>query len=117
MLVTLPKDPQFAQRSGYPERVFNLNTTYFLTSAIALNISATAQSEVASGRIRDITLPAALIVGGALIYDTRNFSVRLSINNLTNELYFIPNSPDINGQVIAIPAPERNYQTSVTFRF
>lgn len=115
--VVLPGDPKFATRSGYPDRTFNLNGTCFVTRNIALNISATSQSDVPSGRVMDVTLPSALILGAAVVYDTQHFTVRVAANNLSNELYFIPNSPDITGEVIAIPAPERHYQTSVTFKF
>jgi outer membrane receptor protein involved in Fe transport len=56
-------------------------------------------------------------VGAALVYDAPKFAFRISVNNLTNELYFIPNSPDGLGEVIVIPAPERHYLTSFTFKF
>ena len=39
------------------------------------------------------------------------------MNNLTNQVYFTPNSPDGLGEVIVIPVPERNFQTSFTFKF
>ena len=39
------------------------------------------------------------------------------VNNLTDELYFTPNAPDGIGEVIVIPAPERNYQATLTYKF
>ena len=117
MQTTLLGEPQYAERSGYPDMVLNLNGTFFFTKEIALNLSGAYQEEVPSGRIKDITLPDALLVGAALVYDAPKFSFRVSVNNLTNELYFTPNSPDGLGEVIVIPAPERSYQTSVTFKF
>jgi iron complex outermembrane receptor protein len=114
---TLSNDPLYATRAGYPQMVFNLNGTFFFSRALAINLSANYQQEVASGRIRDITLPAAKILGAALIYDSTHWTLRASVSNLTNELYFIPNSPDFAGEATVIPAPERNYETSVSFKF
>lgn len=117
LTTTLLGEPQYAERSGYPDMVLNTNGTFFFNKEFALNLSIAYQEEVASGRIKDITLPDALIVGAALVYDAPKFAFRVSVNNLTNELYFIPNSPDGTGQVLAIPAPERHYLTSFTFKF
>ena len=114
---TITRDPRYQVRSGYPQMVLNLNGTFFFTENLSMNLSGSYQEEVPSGRIKDITLPDAKIVGAALVYDTKTFAVRLSVNNLFNELYFTPNSPDGLGEVIVIPAPERNYQTTFTFKF
>lgn len=114
---TLLGEPQYAERSGYPDMVLNTNGTFYLTKEVAFNLSLAYQEETDSGRIHDITLPNAFLVGAALVYDTPKLAFRFSVNNLTNELYFTPNSPDGLGEVIVIPAPERNFQTSFTFKF
>jgi iron complex outermembrane receptor protein len=114
---TIANDPRYAERSGYPDMVLNLNGTFFFSKELSLNLSTSYQEEVASGRIKDVTLPSAFLVGASISYDTPRFAFRLAANNLTNELYFTPNSPDGLGEVIVIPAPERNYQTSFTFKF
>jgi iron complex outermembrane recepter protein len=114
---TLSNDPRYATRAGYPEKVFNLNGTFFFTRALAVNLSANYQQEVASGRIRDIVLPDAKILGAALIYDSARWTLRTSVSNLTNQLYFIPNSPDFAGEATVIPAPERNYEASISFKY
>lgn len=114
---SLTGEPQYAERSGYPDVVLNLNGTYFLTDALALHLTTVYQSEAPSGRIRDIILPEALIVGAAIVYDAPQWSARLAVNNLTNELYFTPNSPDYTGELIVIPAPERHFQLSLTYKF
>ena len=67
---TLTNDPAYAERSGYPDMVLNLNGTFFFTKDLALNLSTSYQEEVASGRIKDITLPSAVLVGASLAYDT-----------------------------------------------
>lgn len=114
---TLLGEPQYAERSGYPDMVLNTNATFYFTKEIACNLSLAYQEEVPSGRIKDITLPDAFLVGAAVVYDTPRLAFRIAVNNLTNELYFTPNSPDGLGEVIVIPAPERNFQTSFTFKF
>jgi outer membrane receptor protein involved in Fe transport len=114
---TLTNDPRYAERSGYPDMVLNLNGTFFITKDLAFNLSTSYQEEVASGRIKDITLPSAVLVGVSLAYDTPRFGFKLTVNNLTDQEYFTPNSPDGLGEVIVIPVPERNYTTSFTFKF
>jgi outer membrane receptor protein involved in Fe transport len=113
----LPASAAYERRAGYPDLALNLNATYSLTRALSANVSLSYQDQVASGRLRDITLPAALVGGAALIFEADRFSFRLSINNLTNELYFTPNSPDVTGEVIVIPAPERNFVSSFSILF
>lgn len=113
----LPASAAYERRAGYPDLALNLNATYSLTRALSANVSLSYQDQVASGRLRDITLPAALVGGAALIFEAERFLFRLSINNLTNELYFTPNSPDVTGEVIVIPAPERNFVSSFSILF
>src|SRR5690606_30620466 len=86
LTTTLLGEPQYAERSGYPDMVLNTNGTFFFNKEFALNLSIAYQEEVASGRIEDLTLPDALIVGAALVYDAPKFAFRVSVNNLTNEL-------------------------------
>ena len=113
----LPATADYQARAGYPQCSMNVNGTYFLLPSLAAHVSATYQDEIHSGRLQRITLPAAYLVGAALIYEGERFGARLTVNNAFNELYFIPNSPDVTGEVIAIPAPERNYQLSVSLKF
>lgn len=113
----LPASEAYDRRSGYPDLTLNLNASYALTRTTSLNLSISYQDEVASGRLRDITLPAALVSGAALIYQDRRYVFRLSVKNITNELYFTANSPDVTGEVIVIPAPERNFVGSFSFLF
>jgi len=107
----------YDERSGYPDMTMNLNGTYFLTDAFSMSLAMTYQGEVASGRLGNVTLPAAYVAGASLMYDTRRLRVRISIENLTNELYFTPNSPDVTGELIVIPAPERRFVSSVSIKF
>ena len=114
---TLLGQPDYGERSGYPDKVITVNGTYLWSSGWSLNLSGAYQAEVPSGRIKDIMLPSALTFGAGLVYDTKKWGIRISCNNLTNELYFTPNSPDGLGQVIVIPAPERTIQASYTLKF
>jgi iron complex outermembrane recepter protein len=108
---------RYQERAGYPQRSLNVSGTYFFMPAVALHVSATYQDEIRSGRLDRVTLPAARWTGAALSYETARLGARVTVNNLLNELYFIPNSPDVTGEVIAIPAPERNYQLSLAVKF
>jgi iron complex outermembrane recepter protein len=114
---TLLAQPDYSERSGYPDKVITLNATYLLKGGWSANLSGRYQAKVPSGRIKDITLPQAHVYGGNIAYDTKRWGFRFTVNNLTNELYFTPNSPDGLGEVIVIPAPERHYQTTFTYKF
>lgn len=113
----LPANVTYERRSGYPDLTVSVNGTYQLTRTLSANVSISYQDEVSSGRLRDITLPAALVSGATITYQSGRYLWRLSINNLTNELYFTPNSPDVTGEVIVIPAPERHFVSSFSIRF
>jgi iron complex outermembrane receptor protein len=114
---TLLAQPDYAERSGYPDKVITLNGTYVLKGGWSVNLSGRYQASVPSGRIKDIILPQAHVYGGSLVYDAKRWGIRFTVNNLTNELYFTPNSPDGLGEVIVIPAPERHYQSTFTYKF
>ncbi len=114
---TLAGQVQYMERSGYPDKVFTVNATYLLDSGWAFNVSGSYQASIPSGRIKDVILPAASTCGASVVYTRKNWSYRLQVNNLTNELYFTPNSPDGTGEAIVIPAPERNMQGTLTYKF
>lgn len=114
---TVEGEEQYAERSGYPGQVINLNGTYLFPQGFSANLSVSYQDEMYSGRSKSVLLPEALIVGGAISYDRESWGIRVQVNNITDELYFTPNAPDGIGDVIVIPAPERNYQVRFTYRF
>lgn len=116
LLATVSSDGRYTRRSGYPDLSLNVGATWLLTKNLSLNLSGNYQEAVPSGRIRDVTLPGVTVFGAALIYDTPRVSLRVSAQNLTNQLYFTPNSPDVIGEMLVIPAPERNFQTSFTLK-
>jgi iron complex outermembrane receptor protein len=113
---TVSSDGKYTRRSGYPDLSLNLGATCFITKQLSLNFSGSYQDAVPAGRIRDVTLPSVAVFGAALIYDSPRFTLRLAAHNLTNELYFTPNSPDVVGEMLVIPAPERGFQTSFALK-
>jgi outer membrane receptor protein involved in Fe transport len=97
--------------------VLNLNGTFFFTKELSLNASTSYQGATYTGRIRDVTLPSAIVVGASLNYDAGRFAFRFAVNNLTDARYYIPNSADSEGEIIVIPAPDRNFLTTFTYKF
>lgn len=112
---TLTSEPQYAVRAGYPPALFYVDGTLVLTRWFAVNVSANHQQDVRSGRAQDIRLPSATVVDLAVVCSTPRWTLRLSVDNLTNTLYFIPDSPDFAGEVSVLPAPERNFRASIGF--
>jgi iron complex outermembrane receptor protein len=113
---TVSPNGEYTRRSGYPDLSLNLGATCLITKQLSLNLSGSYQDAVPAGRIRNVTLPSVAVFGAALVYDTPRFTLRLAANNLTNELYFTPNSPDVVGEMLVIPAPERGFQTSFSLK-
>lgn len=115
--IVIPPGDEYARRSGYPDVVVNLNATLMITEALVLDVHVSHQGEAYAGRLKSVVLPKATTAGAALSYNARRASFRFIVNNLTNELYFVPNSPDVTGELTAVPAPERNFRSTVTFKF
>ena len=69
-----------------------------------------------SGRLQTLVC-LGYVLGASLTYEPPRFEVRIAAGNLTNENTSLPNSPDVTGELIVIPAPERNFRTSVTLKF
>jgi iron complex outermembrane receptor protein len=113
----IPPGEAYSQRSGYPDAVMNVNATYLITKSLALDVHVSHQAEAYAGRLRSVVLPEATIAGVSLLLETRHASFRFIVNNVTNEVYFVPNSPDVTGELTAVPAPERSFRSTVTVRF
>jgi iron complex outermembrane recepter protein len=114
---TIPAGEQYSHRSGYPEVVMNVNATFLITQSLALDLHVSHQGEAYAGRLRNVVLPSATIAGVGLSFETRAANFRFIVNNAINELYFVPNSPDVTGELTAVPAPERSFRSTVTFKF
>lgn len=113
----LPPNEAYSNRSGYPDAVMNMNFTYLIAKSLALDVHVSHQAKAYAGRLRNVVLPSATIAGLSLLLETSRASFRFIVNNLTNELYFVPNSPDVTGELTAVPAPERSFRSTVTVRF
>jgi iron complex outermembrane receptor protein len=114
---TLTGQQQYIERPGYPDKVLTATGTYFFGTGWSVNLSSAYQASVPAARLQDVILPSALTFDSAVSYDTKLWGFRLGISNLTNEKYFTPNSPDGTGELIVIPAPERAYKGTVTYKF
>jgi iron complex outermembrane receptor protein len=114
---TLGAQGEYAERSGYPDKMLTVNVTYLFTGGFGLNLSSSYQASVPTGRAKLVVLPDAFLFGGSLVYDTKRWAVRLSGNNLTGKKYFTPNAVDSLGEIIVLPAAERTAQATFTFKF
>jgi iron complex outermembrane receptor protein len=114
---TLGAEERYIERPGYPDKVLTATASYFFSSGWNVNLSGAYQASVPAGRLQDVILPSALTFDTAVAYETRRWGFRLGISNLTNELYFTPNAPDGTGELIVIPAPERAFKGTVTYKF
>ena len=73
--------------------------------------------EVASGYSAAVTLPAYTLVNAGLSYQAEDWSLNLTVKNLTDERYFRSNFPDLFGSQIVLPELPRHWNAKFTYSF
>lgn len=116
-VTNLPATGDYTERGGYPDHVFSLYGTYTFTRGLGLNLGAIYQTEMSSGSAKTFILPEVLKWDGAIFYSFQKWDLRLRVNNITDERYFQANSPDNNGNTVALPKLPRTYEVTVGYKF
>ncbi len=100
-----------------PKKTFNLWSTYKVTDTVTAglgvyHVGKTYASDGNADQSRTNYLPAYTRLDAMLAYDTRNYAVKLNINNLTNKKYY-------DGQYSghANVAPPREAQLTVSYKY
>jgi len=105
------------RKAGIPENIYTLTATYDFQNGYAANVSIVDVEEVASGFSASVMLPAYTLVNAGLSYQTDDWSVNLTVKNLTDETYFRSNFPDLFGSQIVLPELPRHWNAKFAYKF
>lgn len=106
-----------ARKAGIPENIYTLTATYDFQNGYAANVSVIDVEEVASGFSASVMLPAYTLVNAGLSYQAEDWSVNLTVKNLTDERYFRSNFPDLFGSQIILPELPRHWNAKFSYKF
>ena len=106
-----------AIKAGIPENTYGLTATYDFLNGYAASVSVVNADEVASGFSGAVTLPSYTLVNAGLSYQAEDWSVNLTVKNLTDEDYFRSNFPDLFGSQIVLPELPRHWNAKFTYSF
>ena len=105
------------RKAGIPENIYTLTATYDFQNGYAANVSVVDVEEVASGFSASVMLPAYTLVNAGLSYEAENWTVNLTVKNLTDERYFRANFPDLFGSQVVLPELPRHWNAKFTYKF
>ncbi len=106
-----------ALKAGIPENTYGLTATYDFLNGYAASVSVVNADEVASGFSGALTLPSYTLVNAGLSYQAEDWSVNVTVKNLTDEEYFRSNFPDLFGTAIVLPELPRHWSAKFAYRF
>jgi len=106
-----------AIKAGIPENTYGLTATYDFLNGYAASLSVVNADEVSSGFSGAVTLPSYTLVNAGLSYQAEDWSVNLTVKNLTDEDYFRSNFPDLFGSQIVLPELPRHWNAKFTYTF
>ena len=105
------------RRAGMPENIFSVYGTYLFDNGINVSASVADVESVPSGFSNSITLPSYTLVNASIGYETEQWSFTLTGKNLSDELYFRSNFPNLFGSMIVLPELPRHYVFKMEYRF
>ena len=106
-----------AIKAGIPENTYGLTATYDFLNGYAASVSVVNADEVSSGFSGSVTLPSYTLVNAGVSYQAEDWSVNLTVKNLTDERYFRSNFPDLFGSQIVLPELPRHWNAKFTYSF
>ncbi|MFD3322639.1 TonB-dependent siderophore receptor [Alteromonas macleodii] len=106
-----------AIKAGIPESTYGLTATYDFLNGYAASVSVVNADEVSSGFSGSVTLPSYTLVNAGVSYQAEDWSVNLTVKNLTDEDYFRSNFPDLFGSQIVLPELPRHWNAKFTYSF
>jgi iron complex outermembrane receptor protein len=115
--IQLAEDNPRARKAGVPENIYSLTATYDFQNGYAGNISVVNADATTSGFSNAVELPAYTLVNAGVSYQAEDWSVNLTVKNLTDERYFRANFPDLFGSQIVLPELPRHWNAKFTYKF
>ena len=110
-------DASGGRRAGMPENIFSVYGTYLFDNGLNVSASVADVDSVPSGFSNSITLPSYTLINASIGYETEQWSFTLTGKNLSDELYFRSNFPNLFGSMIVLPELPRHYVFKMEYRF
>ena len=105
------------KRAGMPKNIFSAYGTYSFGNGFSLSASMADVDSVPSGFSNSITLPAYTLFNMSAGWESERWSVVVTGKNLTDELYFRSNFPNLFGSNIVLPELPRHFLAKVQYTF
>jgi iron complex outermembrane receptor protein len=107
---------EYEKKQGNPETQAAFSTSY-QWNRLGIAFSGNYFSSTCSGRLCTVRLPQSYVFNAGAFLELGRWSVKLDINNLTNERYFRARAGDTLGNVLAQAMPDRRWQLSAKYVF
>ncbi|MEM1222994.1 MAG: TonB-dependent receptor plug domain-containing protein [Verrucomicrobiota bacterium] len=111
-----PANPDL-EYPGAPQTVVKLFGIFDLGHGFTISGGPVWQEEFWLSFDRNIELPDALIWNANIEYENEKWKVGLSVENLTDEEYFIGADPTFGANTLVTKAPETTYIFSLKYKF
>lgn len=116
-VTNIPATAGYLERGGLPDKVMSFYGTYNFRNGFGFTLGGIYTASMSSGSAKTFVLPSVFRVDGAIYYTTKTWEARLRVNNATDERYFQSNSPDNNGNTVAIQKLPRHFEATLAYRF
>lgn len=113
---TPPTNPNLVY-PGPPEEVIKLFGIYDFQNGFEVTGGVVAQDEFYLDFDRQIVLPDALIWSLGVNYSTESWDTGLTVENLTDEDYFLGSDPTFAANTLVSKAPERTFVFTFRYKF
>jgi iron complex outermembrane receptor protein len=116
--IILPDDmSEYQYKSGNPEQQYGLSMNYQMQNGLGVTFSGNRFSEVCTGRLCLVELPAYNIANAGIFYDYKNWHAKFDLYNIFDERYFKPRTGDTLGDALAQAMPDQRWQLTVKIDF
>ena len=105
------------KRAGMPKNIFSAYGTYSFGNGFSVSASMADVDSVPSGFSNSIILPAYTLFNVSAGWESDRWSVVLTGKNLTDELYFRSNFPNLFGSNIVLPELPRHFLGKIQYTF
>ena len=116
--IVLPDDMEdYRYKRGNPETQFGMSGNYQMKNGLGFTFSGNRFSEVCTGRLCLVELPAATVANAGIFFDRNNWHAKLDLYNVFDERYFKPRTGDTLGDALAQAMPDQRWQFTVKIDF
>lgn len=105
------------RRAGMPENIYSIYGTYLFDNGLSISASMTDVEDVYSGFSNSIKLPAYTLYNMTIGWESDQWKFTLTGKNLSDELYFRSNFPNLFGSTIVLPELPRHFIAKAEYKF